>query len=199
MGRKKLDKERTQQILDAFGRCVLKNGLENSGISAVAREAGLSRTLVHHFVGTLDNLIVMLSEAALELHKSQTEEFLTWFEKGHSVEAMFSDELDNPVDETLTEKALYSILYSSRGKYPAIDNAAATILEGWTATITHCLHRSGRGESEAACRPIAATLLSLSLGWDMLRGLSDAENHKKELKNQFKRIVESLPKRMEKP
>jgi len=195
MGRKKLDQERTAQILEAFGKCVVRNGLDNSGISAVARKAGLSRTLVHHFVGTRDNLILMLVEDVLRRHEEEIAEFWRWIDKGVGVEDILAEELERPVKESATEKALYSILNSSRYQYPEIDNVYQTIMEGWAAAIGKALYRSGHGLNESDCRGAAITLVCLFTGWEMLWDVPEFTSGRKELKKQFKRVVQSLPVR----
>lgn len=57
MGRPSLAAERTRQILDAVERCVARTGLVRLTLDDVAREAGLKRSQLRHFVGNRDDLI----------------------------------------------------------------------------------------------------------------------------------------------
>lgn len=57
MARKKLDEERIPQILDAFERCIMKYGLAETSLERVAREAKISRTTIHHYIGGREDLI----------------------------------------------------------------------------------------------------------------------------------------------
>lgn len=57
MARKKLDSIRVPQILDAFERCILKYGISETSLEKVAREADISRTTIHHYVGGRKDLI----------------------------------------------------------------------------------------------------------------------------------------------
>ncbi|WP_147819785.1 TetR/AcrR family transcriptional regulator [Salidesulfovibrio onnuriiensis] len=195
MGRKKLDQQRKAQILEAFGACVLKFGLDGSGISAVAREAGLSRTLVHHFVGTRDELVSLLAEHVLHRHRSEVDEFLTWARKGVPLVDLLAEDFDFPQQEGVSERALYAIMNTARSQYPDIDNAYRTILDDWAEAVGRVLFESGRGRDETECRSTAVVLLAILAGCDMIRALPDFELHKKALKNQLKHVVESVPER----
>ena len=57
MPRKKLDEERIPQILDAFENCIKKYGLIETSLEQVAREAGISRTTIHHYIGGREEMI----------------------------------------------------------------------------------------------------------------------------------------------
>ena len=57
MARKKLDEERIPQILDAFERCIMKYGLADTSLDRVAKEAKISRTTIHHYIGGRKELI----------------------------------------------------------------------------------------------------------------------------------------------
>jgi AcrR family transcriptional regulator len=49
--------ERTEQIMQATGRCLQKNGLAGTTLERVAEESGLSRSHVRHYVGNRDDLL----------------------------------------------------------------------------------------------------------------------------------------------
>ncbi len=50
-GRPSRTEERRLEILEAFGRCVARSGLEATTLEDVAREAGLQRAMIRHHVG----------------------------------------------------------------------------------------------------------------------------------------------------
>ncbi len=71
MGRPSLAEQRRAEILGALERCLLRDGLANTSVQAVAAEAGCQRTLVHHYFGTLENLVgALLIELAEDLERS---------------------------------------------------------------------------------------------------------------------------------
>jgi AcrR family transcriptional regulator len=56
-GRPPLSEERRLEILEAFARCVARSGLEATTLDDVAREAGLQRAMIRHYVGNRDTLV----------------------------------------------------------------------------------------------------------------------------------------------
>ena len=49
--------ERTEQIMQATGRCLRKYGLAGTTLERVSEESGLSRSHVRHYVGNRDDLL----------------------------------------------------------------------------------------------------------------------------------------------
>ncbi len=72
MGRPSVAEERRKQILDAFRRCLLRDGLERTSLDSVAKEAGIARTALRHFVGNRDAL---LREAVVEFAEAYRRDF----------------------------------------------------------------------------------------------------------------------------
>ena len=56
MPRPSLKKERRTEILDAYGRCIARYGVEGATLEKTAMEAGLARALIRHNVGNKDEM-----------------------------------------------------------------------------------------------------------------------------------------------
>ena len=57
MPRPSLKLQRSEEILDAFERCVARYGIEGTTLEKTAEEAGLQRSLLRHNVGNRDDLL----------------------------------------------------------------------------------------------------------------------------------------------
>ncbi|MBB2944330.1 AcrR family transcriptional regulator [Actinoplanes lutulentus] len=57
MGRPSMAAERIEQIMQATGHCLRKNGLAGTTLERVSEESGLSRSHVRHYVGNRDDLL----------------------------------------------------------------------------------------------------------------------------------------------
>ena len=57
MGRPDLSAVRRDEILDALERCVASAGLEGTSLDAIAREAGVKRQLIRHYLGNREEVI----------------------------------------------------------------------------------------------------------------------------------------------
>ena len=55
---KSLSGEKAQRIIEAMRRCVARRGTAGSTFERVAREAGVSRGLLHYYFGTKEQLLV---------------------------------------------------------------------------------------------------------------------------------------------
>lgn len=100
MGRPSKKEERTEEILNAFYRCVSRFGLEGSSLERIAEEAGLKRSLVRHFVGNRDELTLLLVDRVLKQSDEQWQVFVEY------------------LPATNTSKALLDGLFSGEGSDP---------------------------------------------------------------------------------
>lgn len=66
MARPKMDETRREQILAAFERCVIRQGLSGTTLADVASEAELPRPLVRYFVGNRGDMVRLLVARMVE-------------------------------------------------------------------------------------------------------------------------------------
>lgn len=67
MGRKSLAPQRREQIIAAFTRCVLKYGLDGSSLERIAEEAGLKRSIIHHYIGNREEVVKALVDTITDV------------------------------------------------------------------------------------------------------------------------------------
>lgn len=73
MPRPSLKSERRAQILNAYGRCIARLGVEGATLEQVADEAGLARALIRHNVGNRDALLEVFSTEFVARSQAETE------------------------------------------------------------------------------------------------------------------------------
>lgn len=66
MPRPSLKSERQTQILDAYGRCIARYGVEGATLERIASEANMARALIRHNVGNRDELLDRFVDRFLE-------------------------------------------------------------------------------------------------------------------------------------
>ena len=66
MPRRDLSGERTEQILDAFERCIVRHGLDGSSLELVATEAGVKRSILRHYIGNRNEIVMAMANRAIE-------------------------------------------------------------------------------------------------------------------------------------
>jgi AcrR family transcriptional regulator len=75
-GRPPRTEERRLEILEAFGRCVARSGLEATTLEDVAQEAGLKRAMIRHHVGNREMLVREATEHLAAQYLSRAAEAL---------------------------------------------------------------------------------------------------------------------------
>ncbi len=66
MGRKSLAKERRAQIVEAFYRCITRDGLQKASTRQVAKEAGVQPSILHHYFKDRDEMIEELVRSIVD-------------------------------------------------------------------------------------------------------------------------------------
>ena len=71
MARPCVAEQRREEILTAFEACVVRNGIDNTTLDDIAKEAGQPRSLVRYFVGNRAELVTLLIDRVLERSEEQ--------------------------------------------------------------------------------------------------------------------------------
>ena len=66
MGRKSLAKQRRAQIIDAFYRCIKRDGLQNASTRRIAEEAGVKPSILHHYFKDRDEMVEELVKRVVD-------------------------------------------------------------------------------------------------------------------------------------
>lgn len=133
--------ERYVQVMEALVRCVARFGLEGATLSAVAKEAGLSRPLIRHHLGNRDEVIIALQAYVLQTFAEQTAEMLEALPAERSafwlVDMMFFDLQSTPPDTVLVMAAL-----NARAAEDAVlQQACRETIVGFEAAVSEALKR----------------------------------------------------------
>ena len=74
--RKDLTEERTAQILNAFERCIVRQGLGATSLEDIAQEADVKRSILRHYVGNREDLVRALTDRLLARYRSDLADML---------------------------------------------------------------------------------------------------------------------------
>lgn len=131
MPRPSLKKERRAAILQAFGECVARYGVEGATLERTAEAANLARALIRHNVGNKDELLDAFIEHFLAEATASVDALFDALPKHHRIDALI-DFLFDPeyVDET--EVRVTNALTMAAADRPAL----ARQLMNWTTDFT---------------------------------------------------------------
>lgn len=88
MGRPSLATVRRTEILEAFARCVARQGLEGTSMQDVADEAGMKRPILRHYVGNRDALVTALAVHIAQLYRDRLDAMLAEQEPDMALERL---------------------------------------------------------------------------------------------------------------
>lgn len=112
MARPSMAGQRREEILDALEQCILSKGIQATSLENIAETANMKRTILRHYIGNRDDIIVALSERWANKYSQQWLELLSWLPSKNRVEALvdtlFSSRSQEMINNTIIGEALFS-------------------------------------------------------------------------------------------
>lgn len=126
MARPSVKAERTEEILDAFERCVARFGVEGTSLERIAEESGLRRSLLRYHIGNRDELVEALTDRFVAKAESLTQEMIDNLPKEGSALAMV-DSFFEPSRSDDSTILVADALIACSSTYPEVKKK----LKGW--------------------------------------------------------------------
>jgi len=192
MGRPDLTKERTAQILDAFERCVARNGLEGSSLELVAEEAGVKRSILRHYVGNRDDLVRALGERVVAKYQQHVEGSLGQLpDRGRIsklLEFFFPDEPFESAEATLVVESLIA----AADQYPRIRELMTNYVEQLVTTTSGQLRREFPDATRKQCWAVAYGIVCICFNQESLTPLRLEDKFLQSARTCAKTLIDSL-------
>lgn len=160
MGRPRLDKQRTEQILDAFLGIIARKGVADTTLDDVANAVDLGRGTVRHFVGNRSDLIAMAAQRLVDRYEQQFRTVALTPPKAGASRRMLAF-LFNTSDTLQTEDRAAAALSPQEASDPRVTAVFARGYERYLALIDECLALDSNAKP-AARRATAVAVLCLS-------------------------------------
>ena len=164
---RRLDGEKAQRIIEAMRASVGRRGAAGSTFDHVAKEAGVSRGLLHYYFGSKEQLLVEVVRHDCEVRIQAMDERLA---RADSVDALVDalvSQLEAFVeDEPATQAVVYEMLSASRHS-EEIRAELAELYRRWRAHLAEALRqkeRAGVVRLRADAESVASVLFALGDG-----------------------------------
>jgi AcrR family transcriptional regulator len=118
MSRKSLVDIRREEILQAFGRCVIKYGLDVS-LEQIAAETGMQRSIIRHYIGNRDEVVEALIERMTHAYLEDIKTKFTAIAEAGSEAALLDFLFDIEENYADWDRAIVNILVTSKERYPS--------------------------------------------------------------------------------
>ncbi len=172
---RQLSGEKAQRIVDAMRESVARRGAAGSTFEHVAREAGVSRGLLHYYFGTKERLLVEVVRRDTELRIARLDEMLSEAKTADAVLDVLVSSLTDMIENDPGYFLLLYELFSAGRRNPDIQKEVGQLFE---ATRSHVagVFRAKEDEGILSLRfdaeAVVAYLLAVADGF-ALQSLSD--------------------------
>ena len=174
---RKLEGEKAQRIIAAMRASVSRRGAAGSTFDHVAREAGVSRGLLHYYFGSKERLLVEVVRHDLEVRiRNMDERLAAAGSVDEILEALVVGLNEFIEDEAGGQAVIYEMLSASRHS-EEIRSELAELYRRWRAQLAGWLRvkeREGMIRLQAEPEAIASILFSLGDGFG-IQVLSDPD------------------------
>ena len=112
MPRPSLAAKRKEEILDAFEQCILEESLEATSLEKLAEKANMKRSILRHYIGNRDDIIVALSERYQAYYSELWRQTKEWLPERNRmtvlIEMLFADRNQDYINKSIIGDAIYA-------------------------------------------------------------------------------------------
>ncbi len=174
---RELSGEKAKRIVDAMRDSVARRGAAGSTFEQVAREAGVSRGLLHYYFGTKERLLVEVVRRDAELRVTRLDERLG---ESKSVDDVLDELVSSLTDMIENEPGFFLLLYelfSAGRRNPDIQREVGQLFEltrSHVADLLRAKQEEGVLKLRFEAEDVVSYLFALGDGF-ALQALSDPE------------------------
>jgi AcrR family transcriptional regulator len=165
----RLEGEKARRIVDAMRASIGERGAAGSTFDVVAREAGVSRGLLHYYFGSKERLLVEVVRQDCDVRIARLDAALTEAGSLDDILAALVTSLESFVAESDSQAVLHELMSASR-RSEEIRTELAELYRRWRAHLAADLdekQREGVVKLAAEADTVASLLFALGDGMSM--------------------------------
>lgn len=191
MPRPSIKAERSEEILDAYERCIARHGVDGATLERIAEEAGVKRSLIRHYLGNRDELLAALIDRFFARSDAEVAELFDalprWRRAESLVELLFDPAYADPQSVLVS-----GALVAEAPQIPGLAERMRQWIEDFTGAIAAELEAAYPEAGRKACAEVAAGVVGIYINVDSLTVLGEMEDFHKASKAAAHRLVKSL-------
>ncbi|MCV6623052.1 MAG: TetR/AcrR family transcriptional regulator [Cellvibrionaceae bacterium] len=192
MARPSVKAERTEEILDAFERCVARLGVEGTTLERIAEESGLRRSLLRYHIGNRSEMVQALADRYIKSSRTEACKMLASMPESET-SAPLLDYLFINIDEDQRRKILVAeALVSGADLYPEIKHRMNEWYSNFVMILCRVISVDYPDAEPAAQREVAWGLISLVFNVQMMVALGGGELVLRDSRRAAERLLLSL-------
>lgn len=191
MARPSVKAERTEEILEAFTRCVARFGVEGTSLERIAEESGLRRSLLRYYVGNRDVLVEALADRFVARSDKWLDELMASLSEARAGEALLNV-LFVPFESDDPTVLVADGLISASANYPGVQQKMRDWYDQFVDRIALVLEKQFPLAGKERCWPIAVGIISIFFNADAMEPLAVHEGYREASIESAKVLLKSL-------
>lgn len=136
MARPSMANQRREEILDALELCILEKGIQATSLENIAEKAAMKRTILRHYIGNRDQIIIALSERWAQKYAQQWHELLSWLPSSNRGEALVDALFTVHSKEVVNNAVIGEAIFSEAKRLPEIKAHQQTVMHEFIQHIS---------------------------------------------------------------
>jgi AcrR family transcriptional regulator len=191
MGRKSLSEERTAEILDAFARSMIKYGLDTS-LDQVAEEAGMTRSIIRHYIGNHEKVINALIERIAAEYLDELRADAEQIPQEQAIPATLDYLFNNATGYDNTDKLIFDVMMTARDRYQHAKQVIIGMFEELARMFAADLKDAYPQADDARCRDVAYSVLALAMSNESLMELGIDDRYRSAARASAEALIRTL-------
>lgn len=192
MARPSVKQQRTEEILDAFSRCIARFGLHGSTLERIAEEAGVQRPILRHYIGNRDELVAALAARIERQFTAATKALFAWLPQSNRIEHLVEALFDPSWRSSSEDLAVAQALISATDEYPEIGAGLRSWLLEFDRQVGDELSARYPDALRSEIEAVSFGLVSISINVDSFGPLQLPDRYRENGKQAAWRLIRSL-------
>lgn len=194
MPRPDLSETRIAQILDAFETCLVQHGLDGTSLEKVAGVAGVQRSIIRHYIGNRDQLLLAYARRSVERYETVIEEMIAALPTRNR-SAKLVDYLFMPDSNSNAQAELaMDVLIAASDHNSECRKILAQFVENFVNLLTVEMATIHPQAKKSDRWSVANGLVAICFSAEALMPLHLSKRHEKSWKRCAKQLIDSLSK-----
>lgn len=191
MPRPSIKAERSEEILDAYERCIARHGVEGATLERIAEEASVKRSLIRHYLGNRDALLAALIDRFFARSDAEVAELFDALPRRRRAEALV-ELLFDPAHADPHSVLVSGALIAEAPQIPGLAKRMRRWIEDFTGAIATELEAAYPKAGRKACAAVAAGIIGIFFNVESFTMLGGMESFHAASKAAAHRLVKSL-------
>ncbi|MGI9353320.1 MAG: TetR/AcrR family transcriptional regulator [Rhizobiaceae bacterium] len=191
MPRPSLKDVRTEELLDAFMRCVARYGLDGSTLERISKEANVGRPLLRHYLGNREKMVELLINHVMNKFFEKTKKLFADLPAQNRVSTLL-DVLFSGDTHEADNAAVYQALVAASDRYEGMPKKLIGFVTDFERAITRELALEHPVADLAKCGIVAAGITAVYFNHDAALPLEPTTSWRRKQKAVALTLLESL-------